>query len=87
MKSFTNFVRAMVRPFVTMAMVGLIWYLGLHIIDILRSAILSGQITGDQILLLATMVIEFILAAGATILAFHFSSRTKERTEDAESEK
>lgn len=88
MKSFKNFIRAMMRPAVTVSLVALVWYVVIQTTDVFRLLVASGSIAADQALLLIVMVVEFVLASGAMVVAFHYGSRTKERSEDvAEEEK
>lgn len=87
MKEFKNFIRAMMRPAVTVALVALVWYVVLQTLDVFKMLIANGTIAPDQALLLIVMVVEFVLASGAMVVAFHYGSRTKERSEDAENEK
>ena len=86
MVSLKNLLRAVVRPTVTLSMVGLIWYVAIKMLQTLEAVVSGGLIEGSQVLLLIVMVVEFILATGATIFAFYFGTRTRERSEDVAEE-
>lgn len=87
MKELKNLLRAVVRPFVTLAFIALVWYVAIQMMDVFKAVVAAGTLSGDQVLLLITMVVEFILASVAMIVAFHFGTRTHERREDSNEER
>lgn len=87
MKDLKNLLRAVVRPFVTLSFIALLWYVAIQMMGVFNAVVAAGTLSGDQVLLLITMVVEFILASLAMIVAFHFGTRTHERREDSEQER
>ena len=72
---FINFARGLVRPAVTIGLVVLVCYLGIGIWRLIAAAQAAGQISTEQIMTLAQMVLQFLFTITAAVISFWFAER------------
>jgi predicted lysophospholipase L1 biosynthesis ABC-type transport system permease subunit len=79
LKWFTTFIRACVRPAVTIILVLITGLLAKMAYDVFMLVVSQKVFDASQILVVLTMVLEFIFAIVVAVIAFWFGTRTQDK--------
>ena len=79
LKWFTTFIRACVRPVVTIVLVLIAGLLAKMAYDVFLLVVSKGVFDAGQILVVLTMVLEFIFSIVVAVIPFWFGTRTQDK--------
>jgi len=82
-KWFVTFIRALVRPAVTIILVLIAGLLAKMAYDVFILVVTKGIFDASQILVVLTMVLEFIFSIVVAVIAFWFGTRSQDKKNES----
>lgn len=79
LKWLITFIRATVRPFVTVTLVLITFYLAKTALEIFASMAIKGTLDPGQVLVVLMAIFEFLFAIIVAVVAFWFGTRTQDK--------